>query len=83
MTKTFFKDVMTMQKFPTIYREQITQEVGQTPDEYLPMLLQIVRSFRQSVALKPAEESFRQGWREAVAGETVPVSELWTGIDSQ
>ena len=72
-----------MQKFPTIYRDQITQEVGQTPDEYLPMLLQIVRSFRQSVSLNPAEESFSQGWKEAVAGETLPISELWTGIDTK
>jgi hypothetical protein len=70
-----------MPPFPVVYREQITQEVGQTPDEYLPMLLQIVRSFRQSVALKPAEESFRQGWAEVQAGETLPVSELWAGID--
>lgn len=66
-----------MQKFPTIYREQITEEVGHTPDEYLPMLLQIVRSFRESVALKPAEESFRQGWKEAIAEETLTISELW------
>jgi hypothetical protein len=70
-----------MQRFPTVYRDEITQEVGQTPDEYLPMLLQIVRSFRQSVALKPAEESFLQGWKEVQAGETLPISELWNGID--
>jgi hypothetical protein len=72
-----------MQAFPDTYREQITREVGDTPDEYLPILLQIVRNFRQSVALKPAEESFRQGWEEVRANETLPVSELWNGIDSQ
>jgi hypothetical protein len=72
-----------MQNFPVVYRDQISQEVGQTPDEYLPMLLQIVRSFRQSVALKPAEESFRQGWEEVRTGETLPISELWTGIDAK
>lgn len=71
------------QEFIMEYRERITQEVGQTPDEYLPMLLQIVRSFRQSVSLKPADESFRQGWIEAQSGETLPISELWNGIDSQ
>ncbi len=48
--------------FPTTYVEQIGQEVRQTPDEYLPMLLQIVRVFRESVTLKPATESFRTGW---------------------
>jgi hypothetical protein len=72
-----------MQEFPVLYREQITTEVGQTPDEYLPMLLQIVRTFRQSVALKPAEESFRQGWKEMRANETLPISELWRNIDSE
>lgn len=72
-----------MSTFPVTYRDQINQEAGQTPDEYLPMLLQIVRSFRQSVALNPAAESFRQGWAEVRAAETLPVSELWSGIDSQ
>jgi hypothetical protein len=72
-----------METFQAIYREQISQEVGQTPDEYLPTLLQIVRSFREGVALKSAEESFRQGWTEVRARETLPVVELWTGIEAQ
>jgi hypothetical protein len=72
-----------VQPFPTAYRERISQEVGETPDEYLPMLWQIVRSFRQSVALKPADESFRQGWAETRAGETLPVSDFWTGSDAK
>jgi predicted RNase H-like HicB family nuclease len=41
----------------------------------------IVCVFRESVALKPAEASFRQGWKEALAGEARPISELWKGID--
>ena len=32
--------------------------------------------------LKSAEESFRQGWHEAMTGETVPLSGLWEGIDA-
>ena len=52
----------------------------ETPQEYPPNLLQIVRLFRESVMLKPAEDSFRQGWKETMAGETRPVSELWDGI---
>jgi hemerythrin-like domain-containing protein len=32
--------------------------------------------------LKSAEECFRQGWHEAMTGETVPLSELWEGIDA-
>lgn len=62
------------------YETQLLREIKGTPKEYLPNLLQIVRVFRESVALKPAQASFRQGWKEARAGETRPVSELWDGI---
>ena len=69
--------------FPSAYVEQIGQEIRQTPDEYLPALLQIVRIFRESVTLKPAAESFRTGWQEALRGETLPVEELWHGIEAE
>lgn len=67
----------------SIYEEQLIREIKGMPEEYLPNLLQIVRLFRESVALKPAEASFRQGWKEAQAGETWSVSELWKGIDAE
>ena len=67
----------------SVYESQLIREIKETPDEYLPNLLQIVRLFRESVGLKPAEVSFRQGWKEAIAGETRPVSELWEGIDAE
>ncbi len=63
--------------------EQAIREVQQTPQEYLPSLLQIIRLFRESVTLKPAEESFRQGWQEAMTGDTIPISQLWDGIDAE
>ena len=62
------------------YAEQLAREINEMPEEYLPILLEIVRLFRESVTLKPAEASFRQGWKETLAGETKPVSELWKGI---
>jgi hypothetical protein len=71
-----------MSTYSTTYTELIKQEIEQTPDECLPLLLEVVHLFRQSVTLKPAEESFQQGWREALSGETMPISELWNGIDS-
>jgi hypothetical protein len=71
-----------MTVYQTLYTEKIEQEIHKTPDEYLPMLLEMVRLFRQSVALKPADESFRQGWKEALKGEIMPVSELWTNLDA-
>lgn len=60
--------------------EQVIQEIEQTPQEYLPNLLQLVRLFRQSVTLKPAEASYRQEWQEARTGETLPISQLHEGI---
>ena len=29
------------------------------------------------------QESFRQGWQDAVTGKTSPVSQLWDGIDAE
>ncbi|MCK4397634.1 MAG: hypothetical protein KAV25_01425 [Methanophagales archaeon] len=67
----------------SVSKEQIVHEIKGVPEEYLPNLLQVVRLFRESIALKPAEASFRKGWEEALAGEAKPVSELWEGIDAE
>ena len=63
--------------------QQFVREIRAIPDEYLPNLLQIVRLYRDSVALMPAEECFREGWRDAVRGKTIPLAELWDGIDAE
>ncbi|RII26903.1 MAG: hypothetical protein CXR30_15885 [Geobacter sp.] len=63
--------------------KEIYREIETTPEEYLPALLEIVRGFRHGIFLKPADESFRQGMREALEGNTLPVSELWKGIDAR
>jgi hypothetical protein len=60
----------------------VLEEVEKIPLEYLPFLLEIMRAFKESITLKPAVESFRQGWQEALHGETRPVSELWEDIDA-
>jgi hypothetical protein len=65
------------------YQRQLITEIKETPSEYLPNLLQIVRLFRESVGLRPAEASFVQGWKEAVSGDTMPIAELWKGIDAE
>jgi hypothetical protein len=64
----------------SIYRKRVVAEVDAVPEEYLPLLLQMVRTYRESVGLKPAAESFQKGWQEAQAGETIPVKHLWEGI---
>jgi hypothetical protein len=65
----------------TRYKEQLQQEIEATPTEYLPALLNIVRLYRQSVALNPADATFQQGWQEAMNGFTLPLSELWVDIE--
>ena len=70
-----------MADYSTTYRERLAHEINPTPAEYLPWLLQLVRLFRLSVMLEPAQDSFRQGWREAVTGETPLIDELWTDMD--
>lgn len=66
-----------------ICRDQVFAEIDALPEEYLPFLLQMMRAFRESVTLKSAVESFRQGWCEAQSGMTSPVEDLWDGIDAQ
>ncbi|WP_066383138.1 MULTISPECIES: hypothetical protein [unclassified Anabaena] len=33
--------------------------------------------------IESASESFRQGWYDAMNGNTVPISQLWEGIDAE
>ena len=63
------------------FAKELLHEIKATPEEYLPALLEIVRGFRHGILLKPAEESIRQGMKEALAGDTLPISELWKGMD--
>jgi hypothetical protein len=65
------------------YEKQLVREIRATPPEYWPNLLQLIRLFRETIVLKPAEDTFRTGWKEAMTGQTRPVSELWDGIDAE
>jgi len=65
------------------YRRQVLAEVEALPPEFLPFLLQMIRAYRDSVSLRPAAESFRRGWHEAQAGQTIPIKRLWGGIDGE
>jgi hypothetical protein len=66
----------------SVNASELYHEIETTPEEYLPALLEIVRGFRHGIMLKPADESFRQGMKEALSGNTMPVAELWKGIDA-
>jgi len=72
-----------MSSYQATYTDQLIQEIEAIPDEYLPNLLRLIRLFRESVTLKSAEDSFRQGWSEAMAGETMPVEELWVDLNGE
>lgn len=72
-----------MSDYQATYTDLLMQEIKATPDEYLPTLLNLIRLFRESITLKPADDSFRQGWQEAMTGETMPIDELWAGIDAE
>jgi hypothetical protein len=65
------------------FRKRVVAEIDAVPEEYLPLLLQMVRTYRESVDLKPATESFAKGWQEAQAGATTPLKHLWEGIDGE
>ena len=65
------------------YRDQVLAELETLPEEYLPFVVQLMRTFRESVTLKPATASFQQGWQEAQRGEIYPASILWDDIDAE
>jgi hypothetical protein len=64
------------------YIEKLEQEIKQMPQEYLPALFNIVHTFRESVTLNPAKQSFAQGWQEALANETQPIETLWDDLEN-
>ena len=66
------------------YTRQLHEEIERTPEEYRPLLLRIVHSFREGVTTLPsAEESFKEGWKDVVSGNTHPIDTLWDGVDAQ
>ena len=70
-----------MSVLPSDKQRQLLAELEGLPEEYFPLLLQMIRTYRESILLKPAADSFRRGWEEAQSGATLPVERLWEGID--
>ncbi len=60
----------------------VIEELEQFPVQYLPSLLKMVQAFREGVALAPVEDTLRQGWQEALSGQTLPINELWDEEDA-
>lgn len=61
----------------SLYQNQVLEELDKIPVEFMPSLLKLVQAFREGVTLTSAEDTFHQGWKEALTGEVHPISELW------
>lgn len=64
------------------YTQLLHEEIEQTPEEFRPLLLRIVHSFREGVTLPTAEESFHEGWQVVKDGKTHSIDSLWDGMDA-
>jgi hypothetical protein len=62
-------------------KRRLLAELEALPEEYYPLLIQMIRTYRESVLLQSAAASVRRGWEEAQRGNTLPVERLWEGID--
>jgi hypothetical protein len=60
--------------------EELAREYGfDTPGEYLLSLVELGAPDEEDTH-EAILESFRQGWREAMSGQTIPASELWNAL---
>ncbi len=63
------------------YEDQLFMVIKEIPAECFCKLSNTVQNFCTSLSLKSAESSFKQGWEEAMSGETMPIDKLWVGIE--
>jgi len=64
-------------------QKKVLAELNHVPIEYYPLLLQIIRTYRESVTLDSAAASFKRGWQEALRGEIFPIEQLWEDLDDE
>ncbi len=72
--------------------QKIVQELQDIPEDRLAEIYDLIHDFRIGLEREsspdetPTEEvieGIRQGLREALAGQTIPLSEMWAGIDAE
>lgn len=72
--------------------DKIVQELRDIPEDKLAEIYNLIHYFRigleveSSVEEIPTEiviEGIHQGIREALSGQTIPLSEMWKGIDAE
>ncbi|PIG95225.1 hypothetical protein [Gloeocapsopsis sp. IPPAS B-1203] len=59
---------------------QLNPENNPTPDEGRALAVSVEGEIDE-VDRESAAESFRQGWHDVVMGNTIPIAQLWEGID--
>ena len=70
--------------------EYQAQKNGRTLEEELKYILTMVtqssinfNSKEEENKLPSAKDSFREGWQQALEGETYPIEQLWEGIENE
>ena len=72
--------------------DKIVQELRDIPEDKLAEIYNLIHYFRIGLEVElsgeetPTEiviEGIHQGIREALSGQTIPLSEMWKGIDAE
>ena len=75
---------------PQDLQASLTEQATQLNISIETLILQAIRTYTTSPEIPdpdddPTEtviEGIRQGWHEAMTGQTYPISQLWDGIDA-
>lgn len=72
--------------------QKIIDELNEIPEEKLIQIYELIHYFRLGLKQEstdpddtPTEqiiEGIQQGMKEALAGETIPLAQMWDGIDA-
>lgn len=72
--------------------DKIIQELQDIPEDKLAEIYELIHSFRINLEREslidetPTEiviKGIHQGIREALSGQTIPLSQMWEGIDAE
>ncbi|MCT7948780.1 hypothetical protein NG798_03170 [Ancylothrix sp. C2] len=69
--------------YESLELEGTWEEIVAQSDKLAGQRVRVIVLQNEEESIKSAEESFRQGWYEAMTGQTIPLSELWEGIDAE
>ena len=72
--------------------QKIIDELNEIPEEKLNQIYELIHYFRLGLNQEESTESddtptekviegIQQGMKEALAGETIPLAQMWDGID--